>query len=100
MYSPNQCSNKATKKWHNKPMAIGIFLCLEKCTIIPASVVHRQKRRSVIHYPNDRNEPMSLQRIYPPRNKQIAQILLKSLIFSIFQRNNFGNKGGKYYFCK
>lgn len=38
---------------------------------------------------------MSLQRIYPPRNKQIAQILLESPIFSIFQRNNFGNKREK-----
>ena len=84
-----QRSNEATKDWHNKLMAIGIFLCLENCTIISASVVHRQEKT----FCNSIIQMTGISRIYPPQNKQIAQILLKSPIFSIFQGNNFGNKG-------
>ena len=84
-----QCSSEATKDWHNKLIAIGIFLCLEKCTIISASVVHRQEKT----FCNSIIQMIGISRIYPPRNKQIAHILLGSPIFSIFQRNNFGNKG-------
>ena len=92
----HQCSSEATKDWRNKLIAIGIFLCLEKCTIFPVSVVHRQEKT----FCNSIIQMIGISRIYPPRNKQIAQILLESPIFSIFQRNNFGNKGEKHYFCK
>lgn len=87
--SSYQYGNEATKDWHNELMAIGIFPRLEKCTIIPASVVHRREET----FCNSIIQMIGISRIYPSRNKQIAQILLESPIFSIFQRNNFGNKG-------
>ena len=68
-------------------MAIGIFLCLEKCTIISASVVHRLEKT----FCNFIMQMIGISRIYSPRNKQIAHILLGSPIFSIFQGNNFGS---------
>ena len=39
-----QRSNETAKEWYNKLMAIGIFQCLEKCTIISTSVVHRLEK--------------------------------------------------------
>ena len=55
-----QRSNEITKEWCNKLMAIGIFLCLEKCTIISASVDRQGKAFLKPRYPNDRDKSMSL----------------------------------------
>lgn len=59
-----------------------------------------EKRHSVIPLFKWHGWADGIQRIYPPRNKKVAQILLESPIFSIFHRNNFGYKKEKHYFCK
>lgn len=38
--------------------------------------------------------------IFHHQDEQLMAIMKRCLIFSIFQKNNFGNEREKHYFCK
>ena len=78
-------------------------VCLRAC--LPA---HRQARRQAIRKQAGSNtmwkrywiKSRTVLLIFISKMRSKCTIMIRCLIFSIFQRNNFGNEGEKHYFCK
>lgn len=120
-----QRSNEATKEWCNKQKRIGIHTltckparaptCLPSCLPADRSVgvpaCRHTDRRTCRQAIRKRAGSNMIWKRYGIKSKTVlpifiskmcnkCTIMIRCLIYSIFQRNNFGNEREKHYFCK
>ena len=112
-----QRSNKATKEWCNKQKHIGIRTLACKParapTCLPSSLpaCRHTDRRTCRQAIRKRAGSNMMWKRYGIKSRTVlpifiskmcnkCTIMIRCLIYSIFQRNNFGNEREKHYFCK
>ncbi len=112
-----QRSNEATKEWYNKQKHIGIRTLACKParapTCLPSSLpaCRHTDRRTCRQAIRKRAGSNMMWKRYGIKSKIVlpifiskmcnkCTIMIRCLIYSIFQRNNFGNEREKHYFCK
>lgn len=107
-----QRSNKATKEWCNKQKHIGIRTLACKPARAPTCLPSCLPDGTQTGKPTNRLFANGQAQIWCGNGMELkarqcdwfssprCTIMIRCLIFPIFQRNNFGNKEEKHYFCK
>ena len=124
-----QRSNEATKEWYNKQKRIGIHTLTCKParapTDLPSSLPADRSAGMPVGVPACRHtdrrtcqqairkwtgsnimwkrygiKSRTVRLIFISKMCNKCTIMIRCLIFSIFQRNSFGNEREKHYFCK